>query len=298
VHATPPAPSTPLLPGSGLQPHGSTSKSPTAADLVKTTHAGTWRDAEGRVVVGIRFAIAPKWHIYWINSGEGGMATRIESIVPEGWSSAATIYARPDVIRYDDVVSFGYDEHALLLVPLSAGKTAAAGSATFAANYLVCHDICMMGSGRVTIELPAPEAIGELPLLPQVVEGRSLPRPLASVGGKAVLEDEGKRLVVRGPWPIPATASEGTQPSSPPAAPPADIRFLPFAYPGFTLPDAHYGTGRVAGNAYEMAVGIDLEPNDAPGQVLAAGGLMTFGPKRDDPCFDFRIEVSRPSDRE
>src|SRR5262245_12535811 len=47
------------------------------------------------ITVGVRFNVAPKWHIYWKNPGESGLATTIKLELPEGWSQGDLQYPAP-----------------------------------------------------------------------------------------------------------------------------------------------------------------------------------------------------------
>ena len=43
-------------------------------------------------LLGIRFRIAPKWHIYWRNPGESGSEPRITIRLPEGFKAGPVIW--------------------------------------------------------------------------------------------------------------------------------------------------------------------------------------------------------------
>lgn len=263
--------------GPRLTPPGAPTAPPNAKDLVKTEFAGMWRDASGQALVGIRVALAPHWHVYWTNPGDDGMPTRLTPTLPSGWTSGATVYPRPDTFKGTDSTTFGYEERAVFLVPLTAAPDAKAGAGSIAVKFLVCKDVCQLGESTVPITLPDPSKLAALPALPETLDGRSFPKPLASSGGSASLK--GGMLSIRGA--VPASSSA------------ADAMFIPFAFPGFTLPDRATVPGAVKAKAFEFDIKVGLDPNDSPAQPLKAGGLVTLGAARSDPCFDFAVEVVR-----
>lgn len=268
------SPTPPAL-GPRLTPPTARNAPPAARDVVKLAHAGSWRDAQGRIVIGVRFTMAPKWHVYWSNPGDSGLPPRLQPTLPKGWTSGAVIFPRPDIIAHEGETNFGYDDGAVLLLPITAASDAAAGPASIAVKYLVCKELCLAGDGTVEVMLPAASEIASLPMLPEVIEGRSLPRPLADMGGSASIEAETLTITATK---IPAVASP-------------TVRFLPLERPGFTLSDSKFGSGTILPNGVRLAVPIRLDQNDAPGQTLAAAGLVILGEGRMDPCYDFSVEA-------
>ncbi|MBX3355508.1 MAG: hypothetical protein KF724_07390 [Phycisphaeraceae bacterium] len=296
----------PSIPGAGAP--AAPGAAPTARDVVRVTHAGTWRNADGNAVIGVRFTMAEKWHIYWANPGESGLPTTLHATLPAGWSARQVIFPRPDTFSSDDETTFGYEDSAVLLLTVHAEEDAGGGAATVTARYLVCRGICLSGDGEISLSLPDRAAVANLPLLPGVVEGRSLPRPLSELD--ATIRIDGSIMTISAPK-LPTLESEGQakgtagDPAAPkpddPNAPEApamsprqatEIRFLPFDLPGFRLPDGLVTRGVARDGGFRIALRVTLDSNDAPGQVLAAGGLVTVGPGRQDPCFEFSVEAA------
>lgn len=272
-----------LLPRLGAPP--ATAGEATAAP-VRLSAEGPWRCLDGRVVVGVRFEIAPKWHTYWLNPGDSGLAPRFTPTLPEGWSLLETRFPRPEVFRTNDETTIGYEDHAVILLVMSPESNARGGRATIATGYLVCKEICIAGEGEVAIELPNADAIPSLPPLPSIVAGRSYPRPLGSIGATVLVE--GETIRISGRWAKAPGAGEDLAPLSP-------VRFIPFDILGFSLPEGLVTEGRTDAEGFQIAVTASFQPNDAPPQGLRAGGLVTLGAGRADPCFDFTVQVADDS---
>jgi len=262
-----------------------TLRAPAAEAPARLETAGLWRNEDGSVIVGVRFVMSPKWHIYWTNPGDSGMPPRFTPELPQGWSHASTIFPRPDVLKTDEGTTLGYEEHAVLLLVLKPQPAARSGPASIAVRYLVCKALCIAGEGAVRIELPAPDGIPTLAALPTIIDGRSYPQPLSSVSGRAAV-NEGT-LRVRGELPDGVSAAPGASPS-------VRVVFLPFDFQGFTVPGGMVTPGRADDGSFSIEAEVSLEPNDAPAQGLRAGGLVTFGTARHDPCIDFTVQVANP----
>ncbi|MED5373891.1 MAG: protein-disulfide reductase DsbD domain-containing protein [Myxococcota bacterium] len=113
----------------------------------------------------IQAELAPKWHIYWVNSGDTGMPTEVDWTLPEGVQSGAEVWSVPHAIeRPGGLTDFGYEGHATIALPLS-GDTDKAGQITASVSYLVCRaDQCIPGSAELSVqESPRSPRLHELP---------------------------------------------------------------------------------------------------------------------------------------
>jgi len=263
----------------------------------KVELAGLWKDDAGRLLVGVRFVMKPKWHAYWRNPGDGGLPPRFEATLPSGWKQGEAIYPRPEVFRTEHETSFGYGDRAVIVLPFEfaaaprssgaaapAGTTSAAGAApaTLSVKYMVCKEICLLGEAELPLGLPSAEDLSALPALPAVIDGRSYPKPLASIGGRASVE--GDRLEIRGTCP---KGVEG----------PPRVSFLSFDLPGFGVHGGAVTAGEVADG--HVRVTLELEPDTSlpESQVPAVGGLVMFGTKLSDPCVEFSLQVPKDPGR-
>jgi DsbC/DsbD-like thiol-disulfide interchange protein len=156
--------------------------------------AGAGEVAVGRSLrLGVRFRIAPGWHIYWENPGESGLATRVKLHAPAGFEVGPLLYPGPE--RFEspgELTSYGYEGETVLfseVTPPSSLEPGVPVRFEAEASWLACQEICLPGRTRLALELPAgaaggegSEASGEA-FAPHL---RRLPRPLAELDGAAV----------------------------------------------------------------------------------------------------------------
>ena len=117
----------------------------------------TAKIAPGRTeLLGVRFRIAPKWHIYWRNPGESGSEPRITLELPKGFKAGPVVWPRPVIHASEWETTFGYDGEAMLFVPITAPPEIEATTVRIGieAEWLVCKEVCLMGSGKTSLELP------------------------------------------------------------------------------------------------------------------------------------------------
>ncbi len=146
--------------------------------------------------VGLRLEHIPKWHSYWRNPGDSGLATEIEWTLPAGWSAGEIQWPPPHRLPVGPFVNYGFEGEVVLPVALRVPSEAAPGSAVrleASANWLVCAEICIPEEGRFVVDLPIgdpdaqsrqADALGSLSRARQALPKES---PwAATVGGDAV----------------------------------------------------------------------------------------------------------------
>ncbi len=107
--------------------------------------------------VDAHFTIKPGWHIYWRNPGDSGLPTAIEWNIPRGFSAGSILWPVPERFVQGGIGNYGYAGSADLLVPITAAKDLAPGSTARLAgeaSWLVCADICIPGSAKLSLSLP------------------------------------------------------------------------------------------------------------------------------------------------
>jgi DsbC/DsbD-like thiol-disulfide interchange protein len=110
--------------------------------------------------VGVTFTIAPGWHIYWRNPGDGGLATSVDWRLPEGYTAGELTWPLPE--RFVDpsgqITTFGYEAKTLLWSKVQVPASAPVGQTvtlTAKAAWLVCNkDRCVPGEAEVKLALP------------------------------------------------------------------------------------------------------------------------------------------------
>ena len=105
--------------------------------------------------IGLEQTIYPKWHTYWINPGDSGLATSITWDLPEGFSVSELEWPAPQKIPFGPLTNYGYEGGVTLLqnltIPDDIDKTPYQLDARV--DLLVCHDICIPESHDVSIIL-------------------------------------------------------------------------------------------------------------------------------------------------
>ncbi|MCZ6776224.1 MAG: protein-disulfide reductase DsbD family protein [Ignavibacteria bacterium] len=115
--------------------------------------------------VGLLMRMDEGWHTYWKNSGEAGLPTQIEWMVPEGFVAGEIQWPVPH--KYNEggeVLTYGYERENMLLIPMTAPRTlklASKVSLKADVNWLECERICVPGSGSVELTLPVSVSQGE-----------------------------------------------------------------------------------------------------------------------------------------
>ncbi|MBW3552655.1 MAG: thioredoxin family protein [Gemmatimonadetes bacterium] len=107
--------------------------------------------------LGIHITLDPGWHTYWKNAGDAGAPLVASWSLPEGVVVDSLLHPWPERIPYPPLVNYGYNDEVVFLVPgRAAGSLRPGDRARIAADleFLVCEDICIPASARVSIELP------------------------------------------------------------------------------------------------------------------------------------------------
>lgn len=109
------------------------------------------------VAVGLWLTMAPKWHTYWKQAGDAGGPTTVRWALPAGVRADTIRWPLPVRFRLADVVSYGYEDSTLLVVPMTVPTTARVGetlSLSADVEWIECENICIPGKARVSLALP------------------------------------------------------------------------------------------------------------------------------------------------
>lgn len=144
--------------------------------------------AVGRV--GVRFEISPGWHIYWQNSGEAGLPTKVAWHPPAGWRVGPIRWPAPlQFIENGPIVTFGYRNEVTLVSDLFATDERPAESAELKADvsFLVCKEICIPGQQHISAILnTAGQGAGSLNSNAALIEKYDAMTPRQTVDGVAL----------------------------------------------------------------------------------------------------------------
>jgi thiol:disulfide interchange protein DsbD len=112
--------------------------------------------------VALRLRIAPGWHTYWRNPGDGGVAPDLRFTLAEGATAGPVAWPAPERQPEGPLMTYGYTGEVLLAVPI----TGAADVVALHASWLVCKEICIPEQGDFRLDLPigVPAPSAEAPL--------------------------------------------------------------------------------------------------------------------------------------
>lgn len=104
----------------------------------------------------VQFTIKNKWHIYWENPGDAGMATKLEFNLPMGFEAGKVLYQYPEKFKTEGLTSYGYKNKAILLTKIKAPKTLSKEKnyrIIIKIDWLECRDICIPGTDELELTL-------------------------------------------------------------------------------------------------------------------------------------------------
>ena len=109
-------------------------------------------------MLGFKFSIEPKWHIYWKNPGDSGLATQIKLNLPPGFTAGELMFPVPKRLQLPgDVINYAYENEVMLMVQvLPPSDLPIGGSITISAkaSFLVCNEVCIPGNEQTLLNLP------------------------------------------------------------------------------------------------------------------------------------------------
>ena len=230
-----------------------------------------------KFLLAFAFSIDPHWHIYWENAGASGAPTEIDVKAPPNFVVGKTLFPRPQIISSPEGATYGYEERVVLFVEITPPETAMP-QVTFSAeaSWLVCKDICKMGSAKATLSLPFGDTSlpGAAPIEidPAVAVFKPrLPKDLTSVSGASV-EFDGKQMTIS----LPAEGRDGGE-------------FFPNPSPGVVFGEARF---ELHGTSLHAVVPVTLDANNALGKPMRLAGVVGLGRSGADPCYVFDVPLA------
>jgi len=138
---------------------------PAAEDLVKASLvADTSAVQPGQPFkVGVLLKIAPQWHVYWQNAGEGGVPTTVNLRLPDGFVASPLQYPVPKHLPLQGgLFAYGYEDEVMLTATITPPAKIDSSNVSIGAesNWLVCEKVCVMGNANVSLTLPVADAAG------------------------------------------------------------------------------------------------------------------------------------------
>lgn len=101
--------------------------------------------------VGVHLKLKDKWHSYWKNPGDAGMAPVMEWSLPEGFSVGPVMWPVPQKFSVNGVIGLGYEGEPILLAQIIPPQSIASESADIGVKlrWVVCSDSeCVIGESE------------------------------------------------------------------------------------------------------------------------------------------------------
>ncbi len=153
--------------------------------------------------LGIHFAIAPNWHLYWNGKNDSGSPMTFTVVeAPPGTTFGDAEWPAPErIVSPGDIVDHVYFEETMLRLPGLLPDPLPAGVDTLvfrlSLEWVVCDEVCEFGAKEVVVRVPVGTSRGvprEAAGAFQRLAGR-YPVPLAESGAQVAWD--GGRMIVR-----------------------------------------------------------------------------------------------------
>jgi thiol:disulfide interchange protein DsbD len=128
--------------------------------------------------LGLRFRMAPGWHIYWKNPGDAGIPPRLDWTLPPGVAAGPITWPTPSRNAEPPLMTYGYSGEVVLPVAVT-GAGAGPLDVKLHASWLVCEKLCVPEEGEFQLHLPAGSATPspQAPLFAAAAEATPRPAP-------------------------------------------------------------------------------------------------------------------------
>jgi thiol:disulfide interchange protein DsbD len=108
--------------------------------------------------VALRLVPETHWHTYWKNPGDSGLAPVLTWELPAGFQAGEIQWLAPQRIAFPPLMNYGYEGESALLVEIRPPADLKVVSAPILiklrAQWLVCADICVPGTGTFELKVP------------------------------------------------------------------------------------------------------------------------------------------------
>jgi DsbC/DsbD-like thiol-disulfide interchange protein len=111
--------------------------------------------------IGVLLKIAPQWHVYWQNAGEGGVPTTVTLRLPEGFTASSIQYPVPKRFALNGGLhAYGYEDEVMLLATITPPAKIESSNISISAdaNWLVCEKVCVAGDVNLNLSLPVSDS--------------------------------------------------------------------------------------------------------------------------------------------
>ena len=112
--------------------------------------------------LGLQLDHQPEWHTYWKNSGDSGLPTVLDWLLPTGITAGEIAWPTPKKIPIGSLVNYGYEKTILLPVPLTVAPTfnGTQLDIQLKASWLICRKECIPQEGDFSLRIPVKSSTG------------------------------------------------------------------------------------------------------------------------------------------
>lgn len=108
-------------------------------------------------MLGVELTMQPGWHTYYKESGDAGMPTSIEWVLPTGYKHGELLWQKPR--KFDDggIVTYGFADKTVIAIKVTAPDAIPDGvdqKMVAKVKWLECKELCIPGSGETSLTLP------------------------------------------------------------------------------------------------------------------------------------------------
>ncbi|MDX2107875.1 MAG: protein-disulfide reductase DsbD family protein [Candidatus Melainabacteria bacterium] len=107
-------------------------------------------------MAGVKFKMEPGWHIYYKNSGDSGMPTQIEWILPDGFSAGPLLWQEPKHFDDDGIKTNGYVDSTFIASQITVPadlKDLKTVDIEAKVKWLSCKESCIPGKDELHLTL-------------------------------------------------------------------------------------------------------------------------------------------------
>ncbi len=151
--------------------------------------------------LGLQIDHEPKWHTYWRNPGDSGLATQLQWQLPDGLKPGNLIWPAPQKIPVGTMANYGYEGSVLLVTPVQVGSAFKVKApetditVQLHASWLVCKQECIPQEGDFLVKVPVK---GSTVMAPEAFQAAFSNQVQVLKGNhSAVIAEDGRSLTLK-----------------------------------------------------------------------------------------------------
>ncbi len=148
-----------------------------------------------QVWLGLQLDHQPEWHTYWKNSGDSGLPTLLDWVLPAGITAGEIAWPTPKKIPIGTLANYGYENTILLPVPLTVAQNFSGSQldVKLKAAWLICRKECIPQEGDFSLSIPVRSSTG---MSSKLFQDTFAATPKSLPAGNSQVEVSGKAIKV------------------------------------------------------------------------------------------------------